>query len=417
MGSVWLGHHKALDTEVVIKFLATALIEDEEIRERFQREAAAAARVRSPHVVQTLDHGMTDDGWPFIVMEYLEGQDMGQVLRQRRLAMEQVASVVEQVARALNAAHRHNVIHRDVKPANIFFINVGAREPFVKLLDFGVAKTEHGMTLTSTGQLLGTPVYMSPEQIAGQELDHRSDVWSLGVVAFRALTGERPFTGDTVATVAYKVVHAPMPKPSDFDDRLPRSVDAWFERACARDVAQRFNSARELADALWEAIGHPQAASSWSGETQTPTNISQATTVVESRRAQAPEPTGGSLKVSVATVTPPPKRRGLTMVGLGLVVPLAIALGYLLLNGGSTPATPSNAGSASAVAPIEVLETSVPASSDEPPVAAEAAAAASAAASASATTSASSKPVSRPPRRIRRRPTRPANPDEDDLGF
>ncbi len=287
------------------------------------REAAAAAKVHSPHVVRIFDHGVTDGGHPFIVMEYLEGEDLGRLLQQRsRLELEQVAHIVDQAGRALDAAHRRGIVHRDVKPANIFLIDVGARHPHVKLVDFGVAKANQLMTLTSTGEMVGTPVYMSPEQIAAQEVDHRSDLWSLGVVAFRALTGERPFLGDTVASVTYQVVHAPLPHPGDGQPDLERPVDEWFAQACAKAREGRFASAREMADALWEAIGMPQSAPWGSDSTHgrgphrdaatiadLPADHELATTPYGAAPAGAGQPTAGSLRSSVATVAPRPASR------------------------------------------------------------------------------------------------------------
>lgn len=429
MGSVWLAHHDALDTEVVVKFLISSLSGDELNRERFLREAAAAAKVHSPHVVRTYDHGVMDGAHPFIVMEYLEGEDLAQVLHKRRiLEVEQVAHIVDQAGRALDAAHRRGIVHRDVKPANIFLIDVGARHPHVKLVDFGVAKASQMMTLTSTGELVGTPVYMSPEQIAGHAVDHRSDLWSLGVVAFRALTGERPFLGDTVASVTYQVVHSPLPHPSDRRPQLERSIDEWFARACAHDSAERFSSAREMADALWEAIGMPQSAP-WStdsvpgrvGDQDEATLLDQpeaktSPTAPGGELQAAGQPTAGSLRSSVATVTPVPRSRWRTLA-LFLGIPLALAAGYGIATvGSSDPGTPVPADAATQG--TDEATTSVPATSPphetpstpEPSVSS----ATSASASASAAPAASAVPKLRP--RIPPRPS-PTDVSPDDLGF
>lgn len=258
MGAVWLAEHTGLRTKVVVKFMHDELDGSDNARSRFSREAAAAAQIKSPHVVQMLDHGVTDDGAPFIVMEYLEGRNLGEVLRERgALPPEEVVAIVTQVARALSRVHAADLLHRDVKPENIFLCD-GDGETFVKLLDFGIVKSNRDAldTQTKTGQVVGTPFYMSPEQMMGQkEIDARSDLWSLGVVAYECLTGKRPFDGPSFGAVAVNIATgAPMP-PSEASPSIPVTVDAWFQRACARVPADRFASAKDLADGLREAFG------------------------------------------------------------------------------------------------------------------------------------------------------------------
>ncbi len=205
-----------------------------------------------------LDHGVTDDGAPFIVMEYLEGRNLGEVLRDEgALPAEEVVAIVTQVARALSRVHAAELLHRDVKPENIFLCD-GDGETFVKLLDFGIVKSNRDAldTQTKTGQVVGTPFYMSPEQMMGQkEIDARSDLWSLGVVAYECLTGKRPFDGPSFGAVAVNIATgAPMP-PSEASPAIPVTVDAWFQRACARTPTDRFASAKDLADGLRDAFG------------------------------------------------------------------------------------------------------------------------------------------------------------------
>ena len=260
MGSVWLADHLALKTQVVVKFIATELADNPEALGRFAREAAAASQVRSPHVVQMLDHGVMEDGPPYIVMEWLEGHDLDQhISAHGAMDPAAVAEVVSQVARALSRAHERGIVHRDIKPSNIFLCDAGDGRLFVKLLDFGIAKGLEGNNLldsqTRTGSMIGSPHYMSPEQVVGAKtIDHRTDLWSLGVVAFEALTGNKPFEAETVGGLALKIHNEPLPRPSTTARHLPKSVDAWFERACAREAANRFANAKEMADALGLAV-------------------------------------------------------------------------------------------------------------------------------------------------------------------
>lgn len=258
MGAVWLADHQGLRTRVVVKFMLGD-VGTSSARARFSREAAAAAQVKSPHVVQMLDHGVTDDGVPFIVMEHLEGHDLRDEIDARgALEPAQVVAIVSQVARALAKVHAAGLLHRDIKPDNIFVCD-GEEEDelFVKLLDFGVVKSsgvDQGGTLdgeTKTGQIVGTPYYMSPEQVTAQKaLDHRSDLWALGVVAYEAMTGQRPYDGPSFGALAVKIATGAPPKPSEANPALPEAVDHWFAKACARDAADRFSSAREMAEAL-----------------------------------------------------------------------------------------------------------------------------------------------------------------------
>ncbi len=259
MGSVWLADHEALHTQVVVKFIAADLAKNKDALARFEREAAAASQVKSPHVVQVLDHGLTEDGVPFIVMELLEGRDLAAHLEKfGRLRVEDVGEIVAQLCRALARAHERGIVHRDIKPHNIFLCDAGSGELFVKLLDFGIAKgaaVEKLDESTKTGTLVGSPYYMSPEQLVGaKDIDFRTDLWSVGVVAFEAMTGTRAFDGETVGALALRIHNDPLPLPSQRCDSLNPAVDRWFERACSRAVSERFQSAKEMADALLAAI-------------------------------------------------------------------------------------------------------------------------------------------------------------------
>jgi serine/threonine-protein kinase len=255
MGSVWVADHLALHTQVVVKFMSAELASSAEAVERFSREAGAAAQVKSPHVVQMLDHGITPHGVPFIVMELLEGRDLSKHLLERgRLSLADTAEIIAQVAKALDRAHVRGIVHRDIKPENIFLCDVGGSETFVKILDFGIAKGAGSNSLsngTRTGAMMGTPYYMSPEQLMGsKQLDPRTDLWSLGVVVYQCVLGQRPFDAETFGALAVMIHSGSLPQPTLVDPTIPRAFDDWFARACARNPDARFQTARELADTL-----------------------------------------------------------------------------------------------------------------------------------------------------------------------
>src|SRR5262249_5948374 len=257
--SVWVAEHLALTTHVAVKLIDPELAKKESARERFRREATAAAQLRSAHVVQILDHGIDGDQ-PFIVMELLEGEDLFERLNRRtRLTLRETSKIVTQVARALTRAHQAGIVHRDLKPENVFLVP-NEDDEIVKVLDFGVAKvtdpTKHQMRSTGAGTLIGTPHYMSPEQVKGiGEVDARADLWAVGVIAFQCVTGEMPFDSEGVGELLIKISMTDIPVPTKLTPEPPTSFDAWFKRACERDVEKRFQTARELALALAAVAG------------------------------------------------------------------------------------------------------------------------------------------------------------------
>jgi serine/threonine protein kinase len=258
MGSVWLAEHLTLKTHVAVKFMAPLYLDSPDLVQRFQTEAVAAARLKSPHVAQIFDHGIKADGTPYIVMEFLEGEDLNSLLTRRNsLSLKEIFSIVEQVAKALGRAHNLGIVHRDIKPENIFLVSLDG-ELLVKVLDFGIAKLtlpDAAGSATTTKVILGTPFYMSPEQLFSTKLvDHRTDLWALAVVVYRAITATFPFKGDTIAALGV-VVHAGVfTPPSALMQDVPSAVDRWFEKAFQPDRNRRFNSAKEMVEALGQAI-------------------------------------------------------------------------------------------------------------------------------------------------------------------
>ncbi|HZO15867.1 MAG TPA: serine/threonine-protein kinase [Polyangiaceae bacterium] len=256
MGSVWVGQHTELEVEVAVKFMAERALQLDMSRARFKREARAAAQLKSPHVTQIHDYGIFE-GTPYIAMELLEGQSLEELLASKKaLPLDRVVDIVTQLCRGLKLAHDKGIIHRDLKPSNVFLAQSGDHE-VVKILDFGVAKERDPRLVvgeeTATGALVGSPRYMSPEQATGSDLDHRTDLWSLGVVIYEMLSGRRPFEQEHLgqlitAICAVDVLPVRMNAPA-----LPAGVDEFMARAMARRADDRFQSAGELARAL-EAV-------------------------------------------------------------------------------------------------------------------------------------------------------------------
>ncbi|MEQ9320122.1 MAG: serine/threonine-protein kinase, partial [Polyangiaceae bacterium] len=220
---------------------------------RFDREAKAAAALRSPYVVQVLDYG-TDRGQRFLVMELLDGEDLSRRLNKvGRLTPLEVLAIIAQVGKALALAAKLKILHRDLKPGNIFLAQ-GGDEEIVKVLDFGVAKTAGQYPVgkeTATGTLVGSPHYMSPEQTRGtKDMDHRSDLWSLAVIMYQMLTGKRPFEGSVLGDVLFKIYNEEPEPPTSIVPELPDGVDAFFLRALHRDPDERYQSAPELVAAF-----------------------------------------------------------------------------------------------------------------------------------------------------------------------
>ncbi|KYG03098.1 protein kinase, partial [Sorangium cellulosum] len=263
MGSVWLAEHVGLKTQVAVKFLRDIYADHPLAVTRLRREAEAAARIQSPHVVRVFDLGFTDQGVPYIVMEHLEGETLHDLVERRgRLSLDETATLLRQTCAALAKAHEAGIVHRDVKPENIFLV-AGESEPFVKVLDFGIAKNtaEEAERLTVTGAIMGTPHFMSPEQMAGgAKVGPHSDLWALGVVAYFCLTGQTPFGGATIAAVAVAIDRGPPPPPSRLVPGLPPAIDAWVLSLLEPDPARRVQSARAVLEALDAAVAAPRDA-------------------------------------------------------------------------------------------------------------------------------------------------------------
>ncbi len=318
MGEVFLARHVAIGRMVAIKTLGREMRERAGIAQRFLREAQTSSMVRHPNVVDILDFGHTERGTPFFVMEYLEGEDLKSVLkRERVLSWERSCAIVTQVCAGLAAAHAQNVIHRDLKPDNIYLVMQDGRE-VVKVLDFGIAKIVSGDSLhdaTQTGVLLGTPEYMSPEQARDEVLDARSDIYACGVMLYRMLTGRLPFRAKSfMAVLSMHLQDVPIPpRQLDPPSAITEAQEAVILRCLAKARDDRYPSADALAQALRAA------------------DLDMA-------------PSPAAIPVELADDTPTPAKRPPRWLlgGLGGVISLGIAAGlFFALRGPTSEGDPT----------------------------------------------------------------------------
>lgn len=251
MGYVYEAEQLRLERKVALKILSVDPKKSGEFLPRFRREAEICAKLSHPNIIAVLDWNVTH-GMPYMVMEFLEGEDLGFRLQQGPLGFEDALPIIGDIASGLNAAHAHGVVHRDLKPSNIYLCNVGGTRPHVKLLDFGVSKVAWEATLSTTApKVLGSPRYMAPEQARGDpNIDARVDQFALGAVIYEILTGRFAFDGESLTTVLYRVVHE-APKPlSELAPNVPAHVIATVERAMAKSPADRFHDIAQMMQAL-----------------------------------------------------------------------------------------------------------------------------------------------------------------------
>jgi serine/threonine-protein kinase len=257
MGVVVAAMHLHLDQRVALKFIIPGAVgDDTQAIERFLREARAAVRLKSEHVAKVLDVAKLPSGSPYIVMEFLEGQDLSQVVElEGAIQAERAADYVLQACEAIAEAHAMGIVHRDVKPQNLFLTQGLGGVPLVKVLDFGISKVRSAngidSALTRTASVMGSPMYMAPEQMrSARAADARSDIWALGVVLYTLLTGGPPFEAETMTELALKVVQDPHPPVSARRPGVAPGLSAIVDRCLAKDPANRFSDVSDLAFAL-----------------------------------------------------------------------------------------------------------------------------------------------------------------------
>ena len=268
MGAVYLGKHVLMDKTVAIKVLRPSLAGDDVIVARFSREAKAASRISHPHAVSVTDFGEAENGVVFLVMEYLDGRTLKDIIRSEGpMPLDRAVEITRQVSGALDAAHQQGVVHRDLKSDNIMLSQTNGGD-WAKVLDFGIAKIQQpegarDHDITAPNLVIGTPQYMSPEQCSQTSpIDARSDVYSLGVIVYEMLSGRVPFTGESATMIMMKQVQDPPPSILEVRPDLPASVDNLIRRALAKQPADRFQTAGELSEALAKSAGEMGAGAS-----------------------------------------------------------------------------------------------------------------------------------------------------------
>jgi serine/threonine-protein kinase len=259
MGLVFEAMHLRMQQHVAIKFMQPKLVGQKDSVARFEREGRAASRLASPHATRIFDVDSTPDGVPYIVSELLEGRDLRQELDERgKLPIAEAITYVIEACAVMAEAHSLGIVHRDLKPSNLFLAKTSVGR-VVKVLDFGISKMDEELELTSTGVMLGSPRYMSPEQVEGKRVDRRADIWALGVILYRAISGEYPFEGTTSISLALSILTQP---PRDLVTLLPEAppgLVAAIRTALTPDLAMRHPTARDFAESL-APFASPEAA-------------------------------------------------------------------------------------------------------------------------------------------------------------
>lgn len=402
MGAVYEGENIKIQRRVAIKVLHPGYSENKDVVSRFQREAQAAGRIGNDHILEVLDLGVLDDGSNFMVLEFLDGEPLAsRIQRLGRMTPQQVAPLARQMFKGLQAAHTAGIVHRDLKPDNVFILKEKAGQPdFVKIIDFGISKFQplsgsEGMRMTSTGAVMGTPYYMSPEQASGsRDVDARSDLYTCGVILYECVTGRVPFDGETFNQLMFKIVLSEPPPLLEVVPDLDPAFASIIQKSMARDVNQRFQTATEFADAIkqWEESGASvlvptQAPGEVPGVKRAPmpsqTGMQTLSATAAGRPANA---TGGNWASSQAGAAEPaaaPKKNNALIIGIAAGVFAAVAaIGAVVLLRGKEEPPPAAAAAAQApaapaaapAAPSPVVAPAAPPATAAPAAAAPAAA-------------------------------------------
>ncbi|MBX7194401.1 MAG: protein kinase [Sandaracinaceae bacterium] len=349
MGIVYEVEHVVIEKHLALKVLRDDYSSRPEVVARFRQEAKSASRIGNEHIVDISDFGETPNGASYFVMELLDGEDLANVLaREGTLPLSRAADILTQCGRALAAAHAKGIVHRDMKPENIFLTKRDGRPDFVKIVDFGIAKMsdietegQPGRKLTKTGMIFGTPEYMSPEQAAGKSLDHRVDIYALGVIFFELITGRVPFSGDTFMGVLTQHMFEAPPSLLQANPaiQVPDSIEVFMHRALAKDPGERFQTCEELIAALDKAVRGVSLSTPPPVDGRSPaTGKSTKMGYGETFRPAAPtSPQTLPIDEGADASSPSKPSNALLFVGLGLVTVALAGGGWYFLQHGATP--------------------------------------------------------------------------------
>ncbi|MGA3160426.1 MAG: protein kinase [Terracidiphilus sp.] len=363
MGSVYRAKDPAMDRIVAVKTILPGALAGEqssEYRQRFFREARAAGALSHPGIVSVFDVG-EHKGTPFLVMEFIQGRTLSDAIKKgERSSLERVCEIGQQIAEALGHAHRKGVIHRDIKPANILLAkNEADGTERAKITDFGVAKLAAG-EITTTGQLLGTPAFMPPEQFTGAPIDGRADLFSLGVLLYWMASGEQPFPGETMSAVSYKIVHTEPVPPAKLNPAIPTALESLILKCLAKSPADRFQSGEELAQALAQLRAGARTSSlqATAPMARGTAGASEETYDVNPSLPPKPSLTSATLK-DPQPAAPVRKKGALLLAAVILLACLAAGGGYLLHRHRSTAQpTPAETTASSQPAPADTTASS-----------------------------------------------------------
>lgn len=250
MAAVYKAYHPAMERYIALKVLPRHMAFSEEFLTRFRREAKLLAQLQHPHILPVFDYG-EGDGYPYIVMPFIVSGTLADILRKQRLSLPEVRRILTQIGDALSYAHGRGMIHRDIKPSNVLIDERGN----CLLTDFGLARmVEAAEKLTTSGSIMGTPAYMSPEQGMGSNTDYRSDLYSLGVILYEMITGRVPYTAETPVAVVFKHIQDPLPAARKFNPNLPEALERVLLKSLAKNPEDRYQTADEFVQAVQRVI-------------------------------------------------------------------------------------------------------------------------------------------------------------------